>query len=80
MFSAMPTKSAMKGMDITCGCMSPSRKLKKGNSWIVLSMKWTPSKVLMTRLAWNHHQKSGGVQLCGGMSMGPGRSLMRIQS
>ena len=29
----------MNGMDITCGCMSPSIKLKNGNSWIVLSMK-----------------------------------------
>ena len=55
------------GIDMTWGCMSPSRKLKNGNSVMVKS---TPdpanapvsAMLLITRVSRNHHQKSLGCQ------------------
>ncbi len=55
--------SSTNGNANTCGCRSPSRKLKKGNSSIT---SWlAPERVLswMTREARHHHQLSPGYQV-----------------
>tara|TARA_B100001123_G_C14447553_1_gene685208 strand:- start:80 stop:388 length:309 start_codon:yes stop_codon:yes gene_type:complete len=50
------------GMDIKCGCKSPSKKLKYGNSWIVKSRPFPPASYeLVIRELFHHHQKSSGL-------------------
>ena len=55
--NAKPTANSTNGNPNTWGCMSPSRKLKKGNSSIISTAFPSRSRSVMTRLA-RHHQKN----------------------
>ena len=54
--SATPTASSTNGIDMTCGCRSPRRKLKNGISWI-------PAPPSRMRVARHQNQNWSGNHL-----------------